>query len=147
MLADKYPVVFDITTRRGRERVRDVWTGCPVEEATPAQIEQARKAGYEPGPEGYFVGRDPREMTPDELRACQHEPMSPLDALRLKCLDCVGGSANEVRLCVAITCPSWPFRMHKSPWRPPASDEQRDARREAGRRLAALRAQKSSEAP
>ncbi len=43
--------------------------------------------------------------------------MSPLRALRLRCVDCCTGSVQEVRLCAAVACPSWPFRMGKNPWR------------------------------
>jgi hypothetical protein len=34
------------------------------------------------------VGRDPREMNPEELGEVGHEPMSPLQAIRAHCLDC-----------------------------------------------------------
>ena len=34
---------------------------------------------------GDFAGRDPRELTPDDLREAGHEPMSPLRALRARC--------------------------------------------------------------
>jgi hypothetical protein len=76
------------------------------------------------------VGRNPREMTQDELREAGHEPMSPLEALRKRCLDCCGQQAKEVALCPAVGCPSWVFRMGTDPWRKPASE----ARREAARR-------------
>jgi hypothetical protein len=56
--------------------------------------------------------------------------MSPLRALRARCLDCCGQQANEVAACSAVACPSWPFRMGTDPWRKPASE----ARREAARR-------------
>ena len=74
---------------------------------------------------GHDVGRDPRRMTADELAALGHQRMSPLRALRLRCIDCSGDSAAEVRLCTAVTCPAWPFRMGKSPWRSPVTEEQR----------------------
>lgn len=82
---------------------------------------------------GAPVGRDPREMTTAELAQLGQQRMSLQKALRLRCLDCCAGSATEVRLCVSVTCPSWPFRMGENPWRAPASEE----RRENGRRLAA----------
>ena len=126
-------VVFDITTRREREWVRKV-ASLPPEEA-----ERAHAAGYEPDGE-HLIGRDPRQMNSAELEAMGHAPMSPVEAIRAKCLDCAG-SSDEVRKCVAMTCPSWPFRMGKNPWR-----EVSEARREIGRRLAARRHQKSSEA-
>ena len=76
------------------------------------------------------VGRDPRQMTPDELKAMGHEPMSPLQAIRARCLDCCRHQEKEVARCPAVDCPSWPFRMGTDPWRKPASE----ARREAARR-------------
>jgi hypothetical protein len=63
-------------------------------------------------------------MTSDELMALGHMRMSPLKALRLRCIDCSGGSASEVRLCALVQCPAWPFRMGESPWRAPASEAQ-----------------------
>jgi hypothetical protein len=50
-------------------------------------------------------------------RAAGHKPMSPLKALRLRCLDCCAGSPHEVRMCQAVDCPSWPFRGGDNPWR------------------------------
>ena len=78
--------------------------------------------------DGYDVGRDPRSMSADELIQLGHTRVSPLRALRLKCLDCCNASAQEVRLCTAVDCPSWPFRMGKNPWRPPLSAETRTQR-------------------
>lgn len=75
------------------------------------------------------VGRDPRKMEPDELRALGYVPMTPLAALRLRCLDCCGGSPDEVRKCMALTCPAWPFRMGANPWRAPLSDAEKVRRR------------------
>jgi hypothetical protein len=79
--------------------------------------------------QGHTVGRDPREMTPAELREAGHEPMSPLQALRARCVDCCGGQANEVALCLAVDCPAWPSRMGVNPWRKPASEGRRESAR------------------
>jgi hypothetical protein len=75
--------------------------------------------------DGYDVGRDPRTMSMEDLEQLGHARVSPLCALRLKCLDCCNGSAREVRLCTAVDCPSWPFRMGKNPWRRPLTGEER----------------------
>ncbi len=85
------------------------------------------KTGLEQGADGELVGRDPRKMTVDELTELGHKRMSPLKALRARCIDCCGGSPHEVRLCVAVTCPSWPFRMGANPFRTKRvlSDEER----------------------
>ena len=71
--------------------------------------------------DGFDVGRDPRSMSADELTQLGHTRVSPLRALRLKCLDCCNDSAQEERLCTAVGCPSWPFRMGRNPWRAPLS--------------------------
>lgn len=98
-------------------------------------MKRNRTIGLEPC-DGLDVGRDPRSMSADELQQLGHERVSPLRALRLKCLDCCNDSAQEVRLCTAVDCPSWPFRMGRNPWSGPISD----ARREHGRRLGLERA-------
>jgi hypothetical protein len=67
-------------------------------------------------------------MSADELTQLGHARVSPLKALRLSCLDCCNDSAQEVRLCTAVDCPNWPFRMGKNPWRPPLSAEVRTQR-------------------
>jgi len=38
------------------------------------------------------------------------------------------GSAQEVRLCTAVDCPSWPFRMGRNPWRAPLDEQERGQR-------------------
>ena len=45
-----------------------------------------------------------------------HKPMSPMKAVRAKCLDCSCYQINEVRLCQAISCPLWPFRAGIHPY-------------------------------
>jgi hypothetical protein len=40
---------------------------------------------------------------------------SPLKAVRAHCLWCCNGSANEVSLCVATSCPLHPYRMGRNP--------------------------------
>jgi hypothetical protein len=75
------------------------------------------------------IGRDPRKMTTDELQAIGHERLSPMAAIRAHCLDCCGGSPNEVRYCMTLRCPSWPYRMGANPWRALVSEERREAAR------------------
>lgn len=41
--------------------------------------------------------------------------MTPVKAIRAKCLDCCCGSAHEVRLCVCTDCTLWPFRLGRNP--------------------------------
>ena len=79
--------------------------------------------------DGFDVGRDPRGMSTGDLEQLGHARVSPLRALRLNCVDCCNGSAQEVRLCTAVDCPSWPFRMGKNPWRRKLDQEERAALR------------------
>lgn len=41
--------------------------------------------------------------------------MTPMKAIRAKCLDCCCDSAKEVKLCVSKDCALWPFRLGKNP--------------------------------
>lgn len=101
------------------------------------------KPDLEPGLElesGHEIGRDPRDMTPTELRAAGHEPIPPLKAIRAHCLDCCNASPGEVRRCTAVRCPSWPFRLGADPWRVPVvTPAQRAARRANAARINAAR--------
>jgi hypothetical protein len=93
------------------------------------------------------AGRDPREMTQDELKAAGHEPMAPLQAPRARCLDCCGYQEKEVALCPAVDCPSWPFRMGTDPWRKSASEARREAARKAMTAINARRQKGGGTAP
>lgn len=108
-----------------------------VNERTDAWL--ARRAiGLELGDFKEKIGRDPRTMPRTDLEALGHKPMTVLEALRARCIDCCAGSAQEVRKCTAVDCPSWPFRMGWNPWRErkEMSDEARAA---LGERLAVAR--------
>ena len=41
--------------------------------------------------------------------------MTPVRAIRAKCLDCCAGSAHEVKLCTCPSCSLYPFRLGKNP--------------------------------
>jgi len=62
------------------------------------------------------------------------ETLTPIKAIRAKCLDCCCGMANEVKLCTADKCPLYPYRMGHNPNR--AGIKLTDAQREAKRELA-----------
>jgi hypothetical protein len=70
-----------------------------------------------------------KTLTPAELAALGFERVSRGDAIRAMCLQCMGGSPNEVRACVSGTCPLFVFRLGSDPWREKRemSDEQREA--------------------
>lgn len=54
---------------------------------------------------------------------------NPVKAIRKKCLDCSCGSNNEVKECLVTTCPIYPFRLGKNPFRQKRemTEEQRKA--------------------
>lgn len=64
---------------------------------------------------GHQIGRLPSEIPIDVLRTLR-VPENPVKAIRAKCIDCSGANAAEVRKCVAVGCPLWPFRMGKNPF-------------------------------
>ena len=41
--------------------------------------------------------------------------LTPIKAIRAKCLDCTCGSPQEVRLCPTPDCPLYPYRMGHNP--------------------------------
>lgn len=58
--------------------------------------------------------------------------VSPLKAIRAKCLDCCCGSSNEVKLCSIERCALWPYRTGHDPFRARReyTDEEREKMRE-----------------
>jgi hypothetical protein len=113
--------------------MNDIGDANAVTDEAATAATPCRCCSHGPGTEisdgGHDIGRNPRTMSHVELRALGHEPMSPMAALRARCLDCCAGNPHEVRLCTAVKCPSWPYRMGSSPWRKPMTDEQREAAR------------------
>ena len=57
----------------------------------------------------------------------QEKHITPLKAIRLKCLDCCCGSSNEVSECPCVDCSLYPFRFGKNP-NVKLSDEERERR-------------------
>lgn len=41
--------------------------------------------------------------------------LTPIKAIRAKCVDCSAGSLAEVRECVIKNCPLYPYRMGRRP--------------------------------
>lgn len=41
--------------------------------------------------------------------------LTPMKAIRAKCLDCSCGSKQEVRLCTVTRCDLYPYRFGKRP--------------------------------
>ena len=54
--------------------------------------------------------------------------LTPMKAIRAKCLECCYEQVGEVRLCESSDCPLWAYRMGHNPNRKRnLSDEQRQA--------------------
>lgn len=45
--------------------------------------------------------------------------LTPMKAIRAKCMDCCAGSQAEVRLCPMPACPLWPYRKGHRPAKVP----------------------------
>lgn len=56
-------------TRWQRQKRLERWTGRSSADLDAEEFERAKTAGYEPGADGYMTGRDPRRVSPDELRS------------------------------------------------------------------------------
>ena len=41
--------------------------------------------------------------------------LTPMKAIRAKCIDCSGGSYKEVTQCLVEACPLYPYRYGKRP--------------------------------
>lgn len=78
-----------------------------------------RYSGLKIDADGWAVGRDPDELSAEELHAVAGEKKSLLAVIRARCIDCCAGNSAEVRKCVAVSCPNWPYRMGRRPkaWR------------------------------
>ena len=55
--------------------------------------------------------------TKEEFDQEVKENINVLRAIRLKCYDCSSYQSNEVRDCIVTTCPLYPFRLGKNPFR------------------------------
>lgn len=64
---------------------------------------------------GEKIGLHPRSVEKSALVALGH-PKSPIKAIRAKCIDCCCGDQTEVRKCVSMACPLWPYRMGHNPF-------------------------------
>lgn len=77
------------------------WNRAPDQAAENGTQPTAEARPLKPGLElrgKHPVGRDPRQVTREELTEMGHEPMSPLQASRAHCLDCCGYQEKEVAL-------------------------------------------------
>ena len=85
---------------------------------------------------GQTIGRDPRQIAAREFVEAGINPSAILDVIRAKCLDCCVEQPDEVRKCVSIACPNWPYRMGNNPFRTAATmtDQERQKRADQARK-------------
>ena len=57
----------------------------------------------------------------------EDDPLTPMRAIRKKCLECCAGSSDEVKRCEIYDCALWPLRSGKSGNRKNLTPEQREA--------------------
>lgn len=85
---------------------------------------------------GELIGRDPRQIGRREFDEAGIAAAPILDVIRAKCLDCCVEQPDEVRKCVSVLCPNWPYRMGANPLRTiNLTDEDRAARSERAKAL------------
>jgi hypothetical protein len=105
------------------------------DEWTRAEKDAARAILLEASPveadRGEMIGRDPRRIPNGEFEHAGLSATPIMAVIRAKCVDCCGGQTEEVRKCVAITCPNWPYRMGVNPFRVINLTDEERARRSA----------------
>lgn len=84
------------------------------------------------------------ELEDAEIEDGNTKVMTPMKAIRAKCMDCCAGQYSEVKMCPCTTCPLYDFRLGKNPNRKPRNltEEQREALRERARKAQAARKKK-----
>lgn len=58
--------------------------------------------------------RDGASCSTEKLQG-KHEVFTPIKSIRLKCIECSGGSRKEAASCHITTCYLWPYRMGHRP--------------------------------
>ena len=64
-----------------------------------------------------YAAIPPEKLTPAVLKELGHKKRPILKAIRSNCKDCSGGIYAEVKKCVMIDCPLWPYRFGTNPFR------------------------------
>lgn len=112
----------------------------PIDSWTRERKDAARAILLEKSPfevdGGELIGRDPRQISEREFHEAGLVAAPILAVIRAKCMDCVGEQEAEVRKCVSVLCPNWPYRMGANPLRTVnLTDEDRAARSERAKAL------------
>ena len=123
----------------------------PTDAWTRAEKDAARAILLEPSPYeadgGELIGRDPRKIPVEAFNQAGLEGHPLLQVIRAKCLDCCCQQEVEVRKCVVVLCPNWPYRMNANPFRAARelTDEQREKSAAALARARAARTGSASQ--
>ena len=76
------------------------------------------------------------------------EIRNPVKSIKAFCIDCMGGSYNEVKNCPSQICALHPFRTGRNPYRTTVkrvlTEEQREELRERMKKAQAARTSKNS---
>jgi hypothetical protein len=112
----------------------------PTDEWTREQKDAAKAILLEKSPfavdGGELIGRDPRQIERREFDEAGIFAAPILDVIRAKCLDCCVQQPDEVRKCVVVLCPNWPYRVGANPLRSVIlTDADRAARSERAKAL------------
>lgn len=91
-------------------------TGSPVPQPSGGGMSAESRLALISSRNAETFGADPRKVRVEALRAAGHEKSPLTSVIRAKCLDCCGGQPSEVRMCVAVDCPLWPYRMGNNPF-------------------------------
>jgi hypothetical protein len=57
------------------------------------------------------------QMTATGYKTHKLDTLTPMRAIRIKCIDCSGGLVGEVAHCAVVECPLYPFRSGHKPIR------------------------------
>lgn len=119
--------------RMSKIPAQEWWTRERKDRAKPILLE---KSPHEVD-RGELIGRDPRQISAPEFDAAGIAGAPILAVIRAKCLDCCGEQQEEVRKCVAFSCPNWPYRMGSNPFHTVKLTDEERARRSARLRAGA----------
>ena len=49
------------------------------------------------------------------MRPASKKPLTPMKAIRAKCMDCSNFQNSEVKACTDVDCALWPYRLGHRP--------------------------------
>ena len=83
--------------------------------------------GNTPDFDSGIVGSNPAIPAKIKEALMEDKKISPLKAIKEKCMDCCCWQYSEVKKCTATKCPLYPFRMGKNPYIKRSMSEDRKA--------------------